>query len=92
VFDCEESAPDVDAVDFLPGFQGQFPDIGVGAFVCDSGVGAEDVDGAVAFDGLVDAGGDGGLVGDVALEGQDEVVVFWTGGFEVVGCDSAAGG
>jgi len=40
----------------------------------------------------VDAGGDGDFVGDVALEGQDEVVVFWTGGLEVVGCDSAAGG
>lgn len=44
------------------------------------------------MDGLVDAGGNGDFVGDVALEGQDAVVVFGTGGFEVVGCDSAAGG
>ena len=62
VLDCQKGTADIDTVDGLPGFQGQFPDVGMAGFICDACVGAEDVDGAEVGLGCFDAGGDGGLI------------------------------
>lgn len=69
VLDGEEGAADVGAVRPLPQVQGQVPDGVLAALVRDAGVGDEDVDGAEASPGLLEAGADRFLVGDVAGHG-----------------------
>lgn len=63
-------------------------------FICDSGVGAEDVDGSEVGDCFADGSRDGRFGGNVALDVEDFGVWFllcW-GGFEVVGCNVDAVG
>lgn len=71
MFYCEKCSANIDAVDVFPGFERHFPDVGVGLLVGDSGIGAQDVDGAEVGCGLLDCLGDGGFVGDVALGVED---------------------
>lgn len=61
------------------------------AFVGDSCVCAQDVDGAEVLLGLLDAGCYGGFVGDVALDVEDVGRLRRrVEGSEIVGCDVAA--
>lgn len=76
MLDRQESAADIDGVRLLPGFQREFPDVGMGGFVRDSGVGYQDVDWAEVVDGGAYACGDGCFVGYVSLD-MEEVRVSW---------------
>lgn len=69
VLDDEEGAPDVGAVGPLPQVQGHVPDGVRGALVRDAGVGDEDVDRTETSPGLLEAGADRFLIGDVAGHG-----------------------